>query len=109
MRNQIMTLLMVMLLFAAQSHAADPWFELKDFGPVTQRLAVTVENPADVPVEAALVHLPLADLQKTLPDAKAGQLCVVDPAGPATSPKRDRANEWFIPHQVSNDMLIFAL
>jgi hypothetical protein len=46
------------------SVAAEPWFELKDFGPVTQRVAVTVENPADVAVEAALVHLPLAELPR---------------------------------------------
>src|SRR6059058_5692279 len=104
MSTTFIAILLALVLMPC-ARAADAWFELKDFGPVTQRLAVTVENPADVPVEAALVHLPLADLQKSLPDAKAGQLCVVDPAGPENQPKRDRANEWFVPHQVSNETL----
>ncbi len=84
------------------------WFELKEFGPVTQRLAVTIENPSDAPISAALVHLPLADLPKTLPDAKDGQLCVVGDA-PAKKPKREEANEWFVPFQISDNTLIFSL
>ncbi|MEA2707710.1 MAG: hypothetical protein QOF78_311 [Phycisphaerales bacterium] len=92
------------------ARAADTWFDLKDFGPVTQRVAVTVENPADVPVEAALVHLPMAEVRKVLPDARFDRVCVVDPAANATTqPKRDRANEYFVPHQVSNRTLIFAI
>ena len=102
----ILSLAVVLLLSAAPARSAD-WFELKDFGPLTQRVAVTVENPADVPVEAALVHIPLADLQKTLPDAKADQLCVVDPQHKPA--KRDAADLEFVPHQVSNDTLIFAV
>jgi hypothetical protein len=104
-----LTLIAVLCLSASAStlaQAAD-WFELKDFGPVTQRVAVTVENPTDVAVSAALVHLPLADLQKTLPDAKADQLCVVAPGTPPA--QRAAADKNFIPHQVSNDTLIFAL
>jgi hypothetical protein len=94
----------------SRAAAAEKWFELKDFGPVTQRVAVTVENPADVPVQAALVHIPMADLRKTLPDARVGQVCVVDPSANATTqPKRDRANENFVPHQVSARTLIFAV
>jgi hypothetical protein len=97
----------ISLSIAAGAQAADQWFELKDFGPVTQRLAVTIENPADAPVEAALVHLPLAELRTKLPDARADQLCVVDPqSSPA---KREAADANFIPDQVSNDTLIFAL
>src|SRR3954463_2492613 len=96
------------LAASSAARAADGWFELKDFGPVSQRIAVTIENPADVPVEAALVHLPLSDLQKTLPDAKDGQLCVVDPAA-ETQAKRDAADLNFVPHQVSEGTLIFAV
>src|SRR6059058_1333063 len=99
-------LLALVLLTCNLARAAD-WFDLKDFGPVTQRVAVTVENPADVPVEAALVHLPLGDLQKTLPDAKADQLCVVDPEHKPA--KRDAADLEFVPHQVSSDTLTFAV
>jgi hypothetical protein len=68
---------------------------------------VTIENPADVPVEAALVHVPLKDLQRALPDAKERQLCVVDPS---TKPaRRDAADQDFVPFQISNGTLIFAL
>jgi hypothetical protein len=101
-------LTLTILLVAASSLRAADWLEIKDFGKLTQRAAVTVENPGDAPVQAALVHLPLADIQKVLPDAKDGQLCVADPAR-KTEPKRDRANEYFVPFQVSNDTLIFAV
>ena len=105
--------LVTAMFFGASSRAADKWFELKDFGPLTQRVAVTVENPADVPVEAALVHIPMGELRKTLSDASPNKVCVVDPANPrynaTTQPKRDRANEYFVPHQVSQRTLIFAI
>lgn len=93
----------------SQSFAENPsrWFDLKDFGPVTQRVAITIENPANVLVEAALVHLSLKDLQRALPDAKAGHLCVVDPE--TKSARRDATDQNFVPFQVSNDTLIFAL
>ena len=108
MRTRIALLLIaITLTLNAFSRAAEPWFELKEFGPLTQRAAVTVENPADAPVEAALVHIPMADLRKVLPDARTGQVCVVDPAH--TPAKRDAANEEFIPHQVSQRTLIFAI
>ena len=101
------------IVWCGPARAADApanWFELKDLGPLTQRVAVTVENPADVPVEAALVHIPMGDLRKLLPDAAPNKVCVVDPSANATTqPKRDRANEWFVPHQVSNRTLIFAI
>ncbi|HYO09156.1 MAG TPA: DUF4861 family protein [Tepidisphaeraceae bacterium] len=110
----LLTVALTVLVVAARpARAADAWFELKDFGPVTQRVAVTVENPADVPVEAALVHIPMAELRRTLPEARVGQVCVVDPNNPrnnaTTQPRRDRANEHFVAHQVSNRTLIFAL
>jgi hypothetical protein len=66
-----------------------------------------VENPADVPNEAAVVHLPLGELQSKLPDAKVNQVCVVDPA---TKPaKREAADQNFVPAQISQDTLIFAV
>jgi hypothetical protein len=99
----------LLLLPAGWSRAAQGWFDLKDFGPVTQRVAVTIENPADVPNKAALVHIPMSDLQKVDADAKADQLCVVDPARDRSRIRRDAADQNFIPHQVSNDTLIFAL
>src|SRR5437773_11776557 len=107
MRNITLLLGAVAMLFSSAWCRAADWFELKDFGPVTQRIAVTVENPADVPVEAALVHLPLAEVQKVLPDAKTDQLCVVDPDHKPA--RRDAADLEFVPHQVSNDTLIFAV
>jgi hypothetical protein len=111
MRQAIVLVLMIGMGVAAPAHPARgaDWFELKDFGPLTERVAVTVENPADVPVEAALVHLPLAEVQKVLPDAKPDQLCVVDPALDRSDIKRDAADKQFVPHQVSNDTLIFAV
>jgi hypothetical protein len=101
------TAAVAVLFFASAALADDAWFELKDFGPVTQRVAVTVENPADVPVEAAVVHVPLKELQQKLPDAKEGQVCVVDPE---TKPApRAAADLNFVPAQVSADTLIFAV
>ena len=110
-RNRIsfVAVIVTMMLASSVSRAAGAWFELKDFGPVTQRLAVTIDNPADAKVEAALIHLPLAELQKTLPDAKDRQICVVDPKADRSKIKRDAADQNFIPHQVSNDTLIFAV
>src|SRR4051794_25182682 len=95
----------VAVVFGAGSvgRAEDKWFELKDFGPVTQRVGVTVENPADVAVEAAVVHLPLKELQGKLQDAKEGQIAVVDPE---TKPaKREAADQNFVPAQVSGGTL----
>ena len=106
-RIALLTLSIVLLARGPSLRAADAWFELKDFGPLTQRVAVTLENPADVPVEAALVHIPMAELRKTLPEAVNGQVCVVDPAHKPA--KRDAANEEFVPHQVSQRTLIFAV
>lgn len=86
--------------------AAD-WLDLKDFGPVTQRVAITVENPADVDAPAALVHVPMGQIRKVIPDAKVGQICVVDPD---TKPaKREAADQNFVPFQVSAKTLIFTL
>src|SRR5690349_16809593 len=106
MRNTLLAACLV-LTISLPLRAAD-WLEIKDFGKLTQRLGVTVENPADVDVQAALAHVPMADLQKSLPDAKEGQLCVADPNN-KTQPKRDRANEYFVPFQISNNTLIFAV
>ncbi len=99
----------IAVLACGPVRAADNWFELKDFGPVTQRVAITIENPADVPNEAALVHIALSDLQKVLPDAKADQLCVVDPAQDRSKVRREAPDLNFVPHQVSNQTLIFAV
>ena len=107
--RKLMVMVAISFAFCAHSRAAEEWFELKDFGPVTQRVVVTIENPADVPVEAALVHLPLEELKKTLPDAKADNICVVDPAQDRKNIKRDAADQNFVPHQVSNYVLIFAV
>src|SRR5687767_674863 len=98
MRKSILLLMTIFLTSALPSRdarAADaPWFELKDFGPLTQRVAVTVENPADVPVQAALVHISMPELRKTLKQAYPDTVCVVDPNNPrnnaTTQPKRDR-------------------
>jgi hypothetical protein len=104
-----LTVIVSMLVLSVSVRAADEakWFELKDFGPLTQRVAVAVSNPADVAVEAALVHIPMADLQKVMPDAKADQVCIVDPQHKPA--KRDAADLEFVPHQVSQDTLIFAV
>lgn len=107
MRNSVLPIMLMAIALSTRSYAAEPWFDLKDFGPLTQRVAITVENPADVPVEAALVHIPLSDLAKALPDAKSAQICVVDPEHKPA--KRDAADQEFIAHQVSNDTLIFAI
>jgi hypothetical protein len=104
--RKLATTALLFLACASSTQAAD-WFELKDFGPVTQRVAVTVENPADVDNPAALVHIPMVNLRKLAPDAKAGQICVVDPE---TKPaKREAADKNFVPSQVSQRTLIFTL
>src|SRR5690349_765758 len=106
-RSLVIHAILIALASAAFAQDTGKWFDLKDLGPVTQRLVVTIENPADVPVEAALVHVPLKDLQRALPDAKERQLCVVDPS---TKPaRRDAADQAFVPFQISNGTLIFAL
>lgn len=100
-------LIMVVLGAGSVACAADKWFELKDFGPVTQRVAVTVENPADVRNEAAVVDLKMSDIRQVLPDAKRDQIVVVDPK---TKPApREAANLNFVPFQVSHGELIFVL
>jgi hypothetical protein len=88
--------------------AQDKWFTLQDFGPVTQRLAITVENPSDVPYDAAWVDIrELNGLKSLLPDAADGHIVVVDPS--AKPAPRESANLNFVPFQVSNDELIFDL
>lgn len=94
---------------AARAADNDPWFELKNFGPVTHRVAVTVENPADVDVDSALVHIPMNQLRKADPDCKYNQVCVVDPAADRSHIRRDAAELNFIPSQVNQKTLIFAL
>ena len=83
------------------------WIKVPDLN-FTQRLGITVENPADADADSVLVHAVLADLAKTLPDARPGQLAVVDPTMNKT-PARDRANEYFVPFQIDNGVLAFAL
>lgn len=71
------------------------------------RLAITVENPTDFANDAAVVHLSLSDLAKRLPDAKPGQIAVIDPSLP--KPRRDAADEFFIPFQTTENELTFSL
>lgn len=91
----------------APAEAAD-WPKLEGL-PFSQRLSVTVENTSDAALPAALVHLPLADLAKLLPDAKPGQLAVTDSAPVTPKPKRDAADANFIPSQESDNTLIFSV
>jgi Domain of unknown function (DUF4861) len=97
----------IILCLGSICSAEDKWFTLKDFGPVTQRLAITVENPADVPNEAALVDIKLEQLHGLLPDAAEGQIAVIDPKGKEAP--REVANLNFVPFQVSAGELIFDL
>jgi hypothetical protein len=98
--------LTTLVTISAPAARAAEWFRLPG-AEFNQRQAVTVENTTDVPTDAALVHIPLADLQKTLPDAKANQLAVVEPG---TKPSaRDRADENFVPFQVNHGVLRFAI
>src|SRR5882724_7465959 len=97
MNLRLLTLAIV-LIATAGAGGAD-WLNVPDLN-FTQRLSITVENPADVATDPALVHIALADLAKALPDGKPGQLAVVDPAMNRT-PARDRANEYFVPFQVN--------
>lgn len=100
-------LVIVCLTLSDALAAADDWLELDDFGPVTQRVEVTVENPADVPVEAAVVRLAMQDLRKVLPGARADRICVVDPTTKA--PRRELADQNFVPFQVRQMTLTFSL
>ncbi|HZZ42869.1 MAG TPA: DUF4861 family protein [Tepidisphaeraceae bacterium] len=106
MRNQILLAVLTTASLATLAPAAD-WLDLKDFGPVTQRVSVTVENPADVADPAALVHIRMADLRKVDPDANFNQVCVVDPD--AKRAKREAADGNFIPFQINAKTLIFTL
>lgn len=104
--RKLVSIALLSLACASVAHAAD-WFELKEFQPLTQRVAVTVENPAKVDAPAAVVRIPMGDLRKVLPDAKPGQVAVVDPA---TKPApRTAADRNFVPFQVSQRTLIFTL
>src|SRR3954453_9170435 len=109
-----LTLALVLLIVcsaAACARAADNgnWLHLEGLGQLTQRLTVTVQNPADVDTDSALVHIKLSDLSSKLPDAKDGQVAVTYAAPPRTEPKKDRANEWFVPFQVDDGVLTFAV
>src|ERR1051325_8876587 len=102
MRSLLIAAAACLLALCSSSIArAVDWPNIPGLGQLTQRLAVTVENPAEVPNEAALVHLSLADLSKTLPDAKLDQLVVMDPATPLA--KREQADANFVPFQISSD------
>jgi hypothetical protein len=96
----------ILLCAASIGLAKDKWFELADFGPVTQRLSVTLENPSDVPCDAACVDIrELSGFKSWLADAADGHIVVVDPS--AKPSPRESANLNFVPFQVSNDELIF--
>jgi hypothetical protein len=107
MRFKLLMATIVSLIVGAVSARAADWPNIEGLGELTQRQSITVENPADVPTEAALVHVALSELAKTLPDAKAGQVAVIDPA--AEPAKREQADRNFVPFQVSNETLIFAI
>lgn len=104
MRKALLSILTLAAL-ASPAAAAD-WLKLEGI-TFTSRISVTVDNPNDAPVDAALVHIPLGDLAKLLPDAKPGQIGVVDPTTPP--PKRDAADKWFIPSQENAGQLIFSV
>jgi len=99
--------LMMLLVGASQCLAAEGWLELQGLGVLSNRVSVTVENPSDVPDDAALVHLPLGELGKALPDAKAGQVAVVDPS--VKPAPREQADKNFVPFQISEGNLIFSM
>jgi len=106
------TLALVLLIGSvAPARAADNgnWLQLEGLGQLTQRLTVTVQNPADVDTDSALVHIKLSDLSSKLPNAKDGQVAVTYTEPPKTEPKKDRANEWFVPFQVDDGVLTFAV
>jgi hypothetical protein len=103
--------LLIVCSVAARTHAADSgnWLQLDGLGQLTQRLTITVHNPADVDTDAALVHVKLSDLASKLADAKEGQIAVTYTVPPKPEPKKDRANEWFVPFQVNDGVLTFAV
>src|SRR5437588_6052763 len=104
MRNAL--LLSVLIGSMTPVARGQEWLKLEgvDF---TQRQSITVENPSTAACEAALIHMPLAEVSKSLPDAKPGQVAVVDPtAKPAPREQADRA---FVPFQVNEGNLIFTL
>src|SRR5947207_6377799 len=108
MSSKTFAVFMVAILLGIQFSRAADWIAVPEL-KFTQRLAITVENPSDVDADSALAHIRLADLAGKLPDAKDGQIAVADSARPEPQPKKDRANEYFIPFQVNDGVLSFAV
>jgi hypothetical protein len=103
MRKNILLLLVAL---TGTTFAAD-WPDIEGMN-FTHRVAVTLENPADVNDESALVHLSLAELKKVFPDASIQrQIAVIDSAAPPA--KRERADENFVQFQIDEGQLIFAM
>src|SRR5436190_3557200 len=102
----LLSVVSIVAAFLAATARAAEWFRLPG-AEFNQRQAITVENPADAATDAALVHIKLEDLQKTLSDAKPNQLAVVEPGAKASS--RDRADEYFVSFQINHGVLTFAV
>src|SRR4051812_24235422 len=102
MNRLTFALLLLIVCSLVPRASAKDWLQLDGLGELTQRLAITVENPADVDTDSALVHVRLADVAPKLPDAKDGQVAVTESTPPKTEPKKDRANEYFVPFQVDD-------
>src|SRR5438046_589872 len=83
----------------ASSAVAKDWLQLEGLGDLTRRVTITVENPGDVDMDSALVHIPLSELSSKLPDAKDGQIAIADPT--TKEPKRDAADLFFVSSQVN--------
>lgn len=105
MRNAAVTAA-ALLLAATTARAAD-WPKI-DGITFANRVGVTVENPSDVQDDAALVHVPIAEIAKVLPGAAPGHVALMDPASPLP-PRRDQAQKFFVPFQEGEGNLIFSV
>jgi len=88
------------LAFVPTAHAADDEWAKVDTMKFWSRFPITVTNTSDAQIPAALVHVPLHDLDGS-------KVAVIDPATP--KPKRDAADLNFVPFQVSDKTLIFSV
>lgn len=97
--RQFALMLTMTLLITSTLAQGQAWLDIRDL-PFTQRQAVTVENPADVDSDSALVRLPI-----TIPGNRVG----LAPLAPRTGIARDKVDQFFIPFQVDGNTLTFAL
>jgi hypothetical protein len=98
----------LLAVFFSSPLPAKDWLKIDGLSPLTQRLSIVAENPSNVDNDSALLHIKLANLSSLLPDARAGQIVVVDPAS-TQKPKRERADEYFVPFQIDDGVLAFAV